>query len=159
MTSAEDFLRCPHDLGDYLTKSHTGALTGTPVAASVGDANDNRRRLEESVSRKILVIVSEHGYWAEELIGPVSKFDEQGYEVVFATPTGKRAHALPPSLDANYIDPPLGRSVTTEENARLGREFEQSCRRDSPLDLEAGARGPPAPRRAGERRQAGLWRR
>lgn len=132
-------MRCPHDLGDYLTKSHTSALTGTPGAASVGDANDNRRRLEESVSRKILVIVSEHGYWAEELIGPVSQFDEQGYEVVFATPTGKRAHALPPSLDANYIDPPLGRSVTTEENARLGREFEQSSRLDSPLDIEAWA--------------------
>lgn len=106
-------------------------------AASVVDANDNRRRLEEYVSRKILVIVSEHGYWAEELIGPVSKFDERGYEVIFATPTGKRAHALPPSLDANYIDPPLGRSVTTEENARLGREFEQSSRLDSPLDIEA----------------------
>ncbi|MER6388944.1 type 1 glutamine amidotransferase domain-containing protein [Streptomyces sp. NPDC059382] len=91
------------------------------------------------MSRKILVIVSEHGYWAEELIGPVSKFDERGYEVVFATPTGKRAHALPPSLDAHYVDPPLGRSVTTEENARLGREFEQSSRLDSPIDIEAWA--------------------
>ncbi|MFE2342196.1 type 1 glutamine amidotransferase domain-containing protein [Streptomyces sp. NPDC059431] len=149
MTSAEDFLRCPHDLGDYLTKSHTGALTGTPVAASVGDANDNRRRLEESVSRKILVIVSEHGYWAEELIGPVSKFDEQGYEVVFATPTGKRAHALPPSLDANYIDPPLGRSVTTEENARLGREFEQWCRLESPRHHQGWAAGRPHTRARG----------
>lgn len=44
MTSADDFLRCPPDLGDYLTKSHTGALTGAHVATSVGDANDNRRR-------------------------------------------------------------------------------------------------------------------
>lgn len=105
MTSRDDYVRCPDHLARYLTKSHSGPLTRAPGARSVGDANDNRRRLEESVSRKILVIVSEHGYWAEELIGPVSKFDERGYETVFATPTGKRAHALPPSLDANYVDP------------------------------------------------------
>lgn len=154
MTSPDDFLRCPHDLADYLTKSHTSALTGTPGAPSVGDANDNRRRLEESVSRKILVIVSEHGYWAEELIGPVSQFDEQGYEVVFATPTGKRAHALPPSLDAKYIDPPLGRSVTTEENARLGREFEQSSRLDSP---STSKRGPPSARTRATRPICPSW--
>ena len=87
------------------------------------------------MSKKILVLVSEHGYWSEELIGPISQFDAQGYEVDFATPTGKRAHALPPSLDPDYIDPPLGRSVTSEENARLGREFDASRRLDQPLDL------------------------
>ncbi|CAM5368881.1 hypothetical protein SAVIM338S_01496 [Streptomyces avidinii] len=44
MNSPDDFLRCPADLCDYLTKSHTGALTGAPVETSVGGANDNRRR-------------------------------------------------------------------------------------------------------------------
>ncbi|WP_415947764.1 type 1 glutamine amidotransferase domain-containing protein [Streptomyces sp. KLOTTS4A1] len=91
------------------------------------------------MSRKILVIVSEHGYWAEELIGPVSVFDERGYEVVFATPTGKRARALPPSLDENYVDPPLGRSVTSAENARKGREFDEGSRLDKSLDLSGWA--------------------
>lgn len=89
------------------------------------------------MSKKILVLVSEHGYWSEELIGPISKFDAQGYEIDFATPTGKRAHALPPSLDPGYIDPPLGRSVTSEEDARLGREFDISGRLDQPLDLSS----------------------
>ncbi|WP_034087533.1 type 1 glutamine amidotransferase domain-containing protein [Streptacidiphilus albus] len=89
------------------------------------------------MSKKILVLVSEHGYWAEEMIGPVSQFDARGYEVTFATPTGKRAHALPPSLDPDYIDPPLGRSVTSAENARLGREFDASGRLDAPLDLSS----------------------
>ncbi|WP_037601195.1 type 1 glutamine amidotransferase domain-containing protein [Streptacidiphilus rugosus] len=89
------------------------------------------------MSKRILVLVSEHGYWAEELIGPVSQFDDHGYDVVFATPTGKRAHALPPSLDENYIDPPLGRSVTSAENAKLGREFDASTRLDDPIDLSS----------------------
>lgn len=89
------------------------------------------------MSKKILVLVSEHGYWAEEMIGPVSQFDARGYEVTFATPTGKRAHALPPSLDPDFIDPPLGRSVTSPENARLGREFDDSGRLDAPLDLSS----------------------
>jgi putative intracellular protease/amidase len=97
----------------------------------------DQQRQEESVSRKNLVIVSERGYWAEELIGPVSAFDKQGYETVFATPTGKRPHALPPSLDENFVDPPLGRSVTTAENARLGREFEASSRLDNPVDISS----------------------
>ncbi|GGX32605.1 hypothetical protein GCM10010297_62490 [Streptomyces malachitofuscus] len=86
-------------------------------------------------ARKILVILSEHGYWGEELVGPLHHFDQRGYEVVFATPTGKRAHALPPSMDPEYVDPPLGRSVTSQEVARLTREIDASDRLDDPIDL------------------------
>jgi putative intracellular protease/amidase len=90
---------------------------------------------EDFVSKRILVILSEHGYWGEELLGPLTMFDERGYEVTFATPTGKRPHALPPSLEASYFDPPLGRSVTTEEVARLARELDDSTRLDEPLSI------------------------
>src|SRR5712691_11603613 len=62
-------------------------------------------------------------------------FDEHGYEVTFATPTGKRPRALPPSLAASYLDPPLGRSVTTEEVARRARELDDSTRLDNPVSL------------------------
>ena len=88
-------------------------------------------------ARKILVILSEYGYWGEELVGPLHHFDRQGYEVVFATPTGKRAHALPPSMDPGYVDPPLGRSVTSEKVARLTQEIDASDRLDDPVDLSA----------------------
>jgi putative intracellular protease/amidase len=87
------------------------------------------------VSRQILIILSEHGYWGEELLGPLTMFDSRGYEVTFATPTGKRPRALPPSLDASYLDPPLGRSVTTEEVARRARELDDSTRLDNPVSL------------------------
>ena len=47
------------------------------------------------MSKRILMILSEWGYWGEELIGPLETFDEAGYEVDFATATGKRAAGAP----------------------------------------------------------------
>jgi len=87
------------------------------------------------MSRRILVVLSEFGYWGEELIGPVAAFDKQGYETVFATRNGKRAHPLPPSLDPGYVDPPLGRAVTSPETAVAVRELDESDRLDNPLSL------------------------
>ncbi|MFE9454272.1 type 1 glutamine amidotransferase domain-containing protein [Streptomyces sp. NPDC006739] len=88
-------------------------------------------------AKKILVILSEYGYWGEELVGPLHHFDQRGYEVEFATPTGRRAHALPPSMDPEYIDPPLGRSVTSEEVAKLTAEIDASERLDDPIDISS----------------------
>ncbi len=88
------------------------------------------------MSKRILVVLSEYGYWGEELVGPVEAFDKRGYQVTFMTPTGKRAQALPPSLDAEYIDPPLGRSVTTRDMARRAAELDASDRLDDPLSLQ-----------------------
>lgn len=85
--------------------------------------------------KKILIVLSEWGYWGEELIGPLETFDKAGYEVTFATPKGKRPVALPPSMDPNYIDPPLGRSVTTEEVAQKVREIDKSPRLNNPLNI------------------------
>jgi putative intracellular protease/amidase len=87
------------------------------------------------MSKTILIILSEYGYWGEELLGPLVEFDRRGYESVFATPTGRRAHALPPSLDPGYVDPPLGRSVTTAEVAVAARELDESTRLDNPVSL------------------------
>lgn len=87
------------------------------------------------MSRKILVLLSEYGYWGEELVGPLSKFDERGYTVDFATPTGKQPHALPPSMDPDFIDPPLGRPVTTPEVAELTRKIDESDRLANPRSL------------------------
>ena len=85
--------------------------------------------------RKILTIVSEYGYWGEELLGPLEIFDSVGYQTVIATPKGKRPTALPPSMDAHYVDPPLGKPVTSEEVARKVRELDKSSRLDKPLSL------------------------
>ena len=85
--------------------------------------------------RKVLIIISEWGYWGEELVGPLETFDKAGYQVDFATATGKRPVALPPSMDPDYIDPPLGRSVTTPEVAAKARALDNSDRLNNPINL------------------------
>jgi putative intracellular protease/amidase len=85
--------------------------------------------------KRILIVLSEWGYWGEELLGPLETFDKAGYQVDFATPNGKRPTPLPPSMDASYFDPPLGRSVTTEEVARKVRELDKTSRYDKPISI------------------------
>lgn len=85
--------------------------------------------------KKILVVLSEWGYWGEELVGPLYHLDNAGYKVVFATPKGRKPKPLPPSMDSTYIDPPLGRGVTSEENARRTREIDESDRLNNPINL------------------------
>ena len=85
--------------------------------------------------KRVLVVLSEYGYWGEELVGPVDVFDATGYAVEFATPRGRRPKALPPSADPNYFDPALGRPVTTPEVARRVLDLDGSSRLDNPHDL------------------------
>jgi putative intracellular protease/amidase len=74
--------------------------------------------------RKIAIVMSEWGFWGEELVGPLEVFDAKGYQSDFWTPTGKRPRALPPSMNPEYIDPPLGKSVTSAEMAEKVRSID-----------------------------------
>jgi putative intracellular protease/amidase len=89
------------------------------------------------MSRKILILLSEWGFWGEELIGPLETFDAAGYESVFVTPTGKRPVAISVSKDASYVDPPLGRSVTSPEVAQKTTAIDDPSnpRLDNPINL------------------------
>lgn len=88
------------------------------------------------MARKILIIVSEFGYWGEELVGPVETFQKAGYQIEFATPTGKKPVAISVSMDPDYIDPPLGRSVTSPEVAQKTRDIEASDLMAKPRSLK-----------------------
>ncbi|MCP5365343.1 MAG: DJ-1/PfpI family protein [Hyphomicrobiales bacterium] len=90
--------------------------------------------------RRILIMVSEWGYWGEELVGPLGEFDKAGYDVDFCTPTGRRPNAIPVSMDPDFFDPPLQRSVTSQEMAMRTREIDdptttQGKRLDNPISL------------------------
>jgi putative intracellular protease/amidase len=92
--------------------------------------------------RRILTVVSEWGYWGEELVGPIGEFDRVGYAVDFCTPTGRRPNAIPVSMDPDFFDPPLQRSVTSPEMAGRVREIDdpmttQGKRLEHPIDLSA----------------------
>ncbi|ELR98752.1 type 1 glutamine amidotransferase domain-containing protein [Gloeocapsa sp. PCC 73106] len=85
--------------------------------------------------KKVIIVISEWGYWGEELVGPVLSCDEVGYELTFVTPTGKKPTPLSVSCQPGYIDPPLGRSVTTEDMGRKTVELDRSGRLDNPKSL------------------------
>jgi len=87
------------------------------------------------MNKKILTVLSEYGYWGEELIGPLETLEHAGYKLDFATARGGRAHALPPSMDPAYVDPPLGKPVTSAEMARKVKAVETSDRLDRPISL------------------------
>jgi putative intracellular protease/amidase len=87
------------------------------------------------MSKKILAIVSDHGYWGVELTGPMVKLEEAGYQLAIATPKGSRPQALPPSYDTTYWDPPLGTHVTTPEDAAQVQAIKDSPKLDDPIDL------------------------
>jgi putative intracellular protease/amidase len=87
------------------------------------------------VTKKILIVLSEYGYWGEELVGPVETFGTEGYEVTFVTPTGKKPRPLPPSMDPNFIDPPLGKPVVSPEVAEKTRELDESDQLNHPINL------------------------
>lgn len=88
------------------------------------------------MSKKILIIVSEWGYWGEELVAPLDVFDEKGYTYDIATPKGNRPSALPPSMDPEYIDPPLDKAVTSDYYAKRTSEVDSSDLLDNPINLE-----------------------
>ena len=89
--------------------------------------------------KKILVVLSEWGYWGEELVAPLEVLDAAGYQIEFVTPTGKRPVALPPSMDPTFVDPPLGRPVVAEEMAEKVKQIEdpRNSRLDCPISLAA----------------------
>ena len=85
--------------------------------------------------KRVLFVISEYGYWGEELVGPLMALDAAGYRSDFATPKGTKPLALPPSMDPSYIDPPLGKTVTTPEMAKKTKDLESSDRLNKPTYL------------------------
>jgi putative intracellular protease/amidase len=104
-------------IADQIVRKRSAARSDTSQPISLPERRTGQKR-------RILVVLSEMGYWGEELVGPVEVFDAAGYEVDFVTPNGKRPVAITVSMDPEYIDPPLGRSVTSEQVAAKVRDFD-----------------------------------
>jgi putative intracellular protease/amidase len=135
----------PANLPPYIQAVVDQILQRTGGAAPPEWTPEDLKQIPVKSKRRILIVLSEWGYWGEELIGPLEVFEAAGFHLEFATATGKRPGALPPSMDPNFIDPPLGRSVTSEVVARKTREIDdngpnrsdRSRRLDKPISLAA----------------------
>jgi putative intracellular protease/amidase len=73
------------------------------------------------MKNKVLIAVSEHGFWVEELVLPIDHLNKAGIEYDIITPTGAMPFPDGASLDSTYVDPPLGRPVTSPELAERGK--------------------------------------
>ncbi|MFB9412295.1 type 1 glutamine amidotransferase domain-containing protein [Dactylosporangium matsuzakiense] len=73
------------------------------------------------MSKHVLCVVSEYGFWAQELLLPVDRLESAGIAVHFASPTGAQPTPDGGSLDSSYVDPPLGRPVTSKEMEERAR--------------------------------------
>jgi putative intracellular protease/amidase len=87
------------------------------------------------MGKKILVMLSEWGYWGEELVGPYDVLKSAGYTFDFMTANGRKPPALPPSMDETYVDPPLGICVTNAHFAKRTREIDASDLLSGPRNL------------------------
>lgn len=88
------------------------------------------------MAKRILVVLSEWGYWGEELVGPYDVLNAAGYSFDFMTARGRKPPALPPSMDESYMDPPLGKCVTSAHFARRTSEIDSSDLLANPISLE-----------------------
>ena len=74
-----------------------------------------------------LFIVSEHGYWGEECIEPLTTLTDAGLDITVATPTGE-----PPVLDERSVDPD---DVGEELSEHVRRVHESDERLNNPIPL------------------------
>ncbi|MDQ2073744.1 type 1 glutamine amidotransferase domain-containing protein [Haloarcula sp. NS06] len=74
-----------------------------------------------------LFVVSEHGYWGEECIEPLTTLTEAGLDITVATPTGE-----PPVLDERSVDPEeVGEDLS--EHVREVHETDERLNNPIPL--------------------------
>ncbi|MGB9951937.1 MULTISPECIES: type 1 glutamine amidotransferase domain-containing protein [unclassified Haloarcula] len=74
-----------------------------------------------------LFVVSEHGYWGEECIEPLTTLTEAGLDITVATPTGE-----PPVLDERSVDPDeVGEDLS--EHVREVHETDERLNNPIPL--------------------------
>lgn len=93
--------------------------------------------------KKVMIVLSEYGYWGEELVEPLEVFDKAGYTTHFATPRGAKPPVIPVSMDPNYIDPALGRPVVSQSVADKVKKISGSTKLDNPIDLSKLMPGSP----------------
>ncbi len=76
--------------------------------------------------KKVHIVLSSFGFWGEELVAPMEEFDKAGIAYDFSTPYGHLPEVVPVSMDPNYVDPPLQRTVTSAEMAAKVRKTVES---------------------------------
>jgi putative intracellular protease/amidase len=87
------------------------------------------------MSKKVLILASNYGLWAEELQGPWDALTKAGHELTLATRMGKTPLPLLFSEDADFVDPQQGAKVNTPEVVARVKEIYESGEWDHPIKI------------------------
>ena len=75
------------------------------------------------MAKKILIIATNYGAWAEELQAPWDALNKAGFEVTMATPQGKKPLPFALSVDPDFVDPLQNYKVNPPEVCERVKEI------------------------------------
>lgn len=75
------------------------------------------------MSKKVLLLATNYGAWAEELQAPWDALNKAGFKVTMATPQGKKPLPFVISVDPDFVDPLQGYKVNPPEVCKRVKEI------------------------------------
>ena len=87
------------------------------------------------MSKKILMLASNIGLWAEELQAPWDALRKAGHEVILATRLGKTPLPLQLSMDADFVDPVQQYHVNPPEVVERSKAILEKGEWDHPIKI------------------------
>ncbi|MEI7582975.1 DJ-1/PfpI family protein [Runella sp.] len=88
------------------------------------------------MSKKVLILASNVGLWAEELQAPWDALKKTGFELTLATPFGVTPLPLVLSMDKGFVDPMQNYNVNPPEVVDRCNEILDTGEWDSPIKIE-----------------------
>jgi putative intracellular protease/amidase len=89
------------------------------------------------MSKKVAILASNIGLWAEELQAPWDALKQAGFEVTLATPQGKTPLSLALSVDPNFVDPMQNYNVNPKEVVDRVNEIYVTGEWDHPVTVDS----------------------
>jgi len=88
------------------------------------------------MSKKILVLATNYGFWAEELQAPWDALKKAGFDLTLATYLGKKPLPFALSMDPEFIDGYQKVKVNTPEVVARTKELLKSGELDKPIKIK-----------------------
>ncbi len=87
------------------------------------------------MGKKVLVIASNYGLWAEELQAPWDALKQAGHELTLATYKGMTPLPSKMSMDPNFVDPMQGVAINPQEVVDRVNEILDTGEWDNPIKI------------------------
>jgi putative intracellular protease/amidase len=89
------------------------------------------------MGKKVVILASNLGLWAEELEAPWDALKRAGFELTLATPQGKKPLSLIFSVDVDFVDPVQRYHVNPPEVVKRVREIYAHGEWDNPVPINS----------------------